>query len=420
VRARPPLGALALAVLACCPACSSAAPLVTFSPATVRLGVVYLGQRRTWPVVLANAGGPVTIASVELEGAGLSSTLALPRRVGGGSSTWFALTYAPPVAGLLSGRLILKDAAGRTLGSLAIAGEGVALDAGNSVSVAAYGARGDGEADDTAAFRAAARAAGRAHKVLYVPRPPGGDSYQLSGVVEIHGSVVGEPGPERPVIRMRGADGLGRPGGPDPHTIFYYRGDRSGTVIAGLHLDGGRDFPPRTRVYGMAEQSHGIALQDVSDVRIENNLIENTQGDAILIGGQPGTGPCADVEIVANVLRHPMRCAVFAADTRGLRVYLNQISKVVEYQSAMDFEPNQAPQADWDAEVAYNDFDATLDYDHGVITSTIATRIRAPGGNIRVHDNTGSPGRYSFHISLTAPQCRFSGDVIQDSISRAR
>jgi hypothetical protein len=394
---------------------------VVIDPPALRFGLVYLGGRRVYPVVVRNAGGAeVTIASVGIEGSGFSDTLGLPCRLAGGASAWFTVAYAPGGAGPARGAFTFKDAAGRVVGSLRATAEAVALDATNSVSVVAFGARGDGHTDDTGSFRAAARAAGEGGKVLYVPRPPGGQYYLFTGVVEIHGSMVGEPLGEKPEIRMQGANGQGHPGGADPYTLLYYKGNSAGTVIEGLHLDGGRPLAPHTHVYGMLEQSHGIALQDVSHVRIEDNLIENTQGDAILIGGEPGTHPCVDVEIVGNVLRHPMRCAVFAADTRGLKIYLNRISKVVEYQSALDFEPNQDPQSDWDAEVAYNDFDTTLRYDHGIITSTVATKISRPGGAIRVHDNWGASGRYSFSVNLTAPGSAWKDNLIQGSLLDSR
>jgi hypothetical protein len=220
--------------------------------------------------------------------------------------------------------------------------------------------------------------------------------------VRIYGSVVGQPGASKPEIRMYGANGTDAPNDASPYTIFYYKGNTSGTTIAGLHLNGGRSFAAGTNVYGQREQSHGLALQSVSDVWIENNLIENTQGDNILIGGEVGASPCVRVRVVNNVLRNAMRCAVFPGDTRWMQVFFNTISKVVEYQSAIDFEPNVTPQASWDAEIAYNDFGTTLRYDHITITSTAATNIASPGGRIRFHDNRGSTGAYSMYVNLSS------------------
>jgi hypothetical protein len=401
--------------------CATSVGSITADQARVDFEVVYVGQKRTYPIVIRNTGGAaVVISSVKVEGDGLSFTHALPRRVGRGASTWFTVTYAPRSAGVTSGAVSLQDGIGQAVALVGISGKAVALDASNSVSVASYGASGNGRTDDTMAFQAAARAAGSAGKVLYVRQPPGGEHYKLTGVVQIHGSVVGEPGSEKPEIRMYGANGSGRVGGADPYTVFYYKGNSAGTVITGLHLNGGRDFAPHTNVYGLPEQSHGIALQDVSNVRIENNVVENTQGDAVLVGGEPGTGPCSNVQIVDNVLRHPMRCAVSAMDTRRLKVFLNKISKLVEYQSAIDFEPNIVGQAVWDAEVAYNDFDKTLQHDHAIITSTIATKIPEPGGNIRVHDNWGARGKYSYYLDLTASGSVWQGNVIQASLPVSR
>lgn len=375
---------------------------VAAEPAALNLETVYAGQTRLYPVVVRNVtGSPVTIASARVSGGGLSHRLGLPRTLAAGASAWFGVAWTPAAAGALAGAIHLEDGSGAPLAVIPVTGAAAALDASNSVDVTAFGARGDGVTDDRAAFQAAAEAA--AGKVLYVPRPPGGQHYKLTGVVFLRGSAVGQPGGAKPEIRMVGANGVDNPGHASPHTIFYFKDSSAPTVITGLHLNGGRFFAAGTNVYGMAEQSHGIALQNVSNLHIENNLIENMQGDNILIGGEPGAGPCSNIRVIANVLRHPMRCAIFPGDTRGLRVYLNVIKKLVEYQSTIDFEPNLSPQASWDSEIAYNDFDETLRWDRAVMTSNYVTNIPAPGGDIRIHGNYGQPGRYSFFLDLVAP-----------------
>jgi Pectate lyase superfamily protein len=388
---------------------------VAASPASLALGTVYVGQTRAFSVVVRNvSGNSLTISSIAVSGSGLTEGLSLPATLAPGASAWFAVTFAPTSAGSLSGTLDVMDGA-TALAAIPVTATGVVLDSSNSVSVVDYGAKGDGVTDDRAAFQAAADAAGTA-KVLYVPQPPGGAYYSLSGVVLVQGSVVGQPGASRPELRMVGANGADNPGGASPYTILYYKGNTSGTVVAGLHLNGGRDFAAGTDVYGLGEQSHGLVLQDVSDAWIENNLIEATQGDSIQLGGEPGTSAVADVRVVNNVLHHPMRCAVFPGDTSGLQVFLNTISKVVEYQSSLDFEPNIDGQSDWNAEVAYNDFDLTLEHDHGVITSTIATGIPSPGGDINVHANWGAAGSYSFYVDLTPAGSAWSGNTIETSL----
>jgi hypothetical protein len=419
---------LALASLLNLIACEGASPRsrpdvrLSASPASVALDTVYVGHVRTYPVAVTNEGGSIAVASASVSSAELTANLHAPMTLERGASAWFTVTYAPSRPGRLQGSITLLDDGGRTILSLPVTAVAVALDSTSCVDVVAFGAKGDGASEDRAAFQAAADAAHLEGKALCVPQPPGGEHYKLTGYVRIYGSVVGEPGPEHPEIRMYGANGAANPGGIEPYTILSYEGNAAGTAITGLHLNGGRDFAPGTHVYGMAEYSHGIALQGVSNLWIEDNLIENTQGDAILVGGAGNIGPCTNVKIIRNVLRHPMRCAVFPGDTQGLRVYLNTISKAVEYQGAIDFEPNHPPQANWDAEVAYNDFDTTLQYDHAVIVSNLATKVSVPAGRLRVHDNWGTPGRYSFFVDLTVPATKRSahGNSIQRSLAAWR
>src|SRR5512138_3106757 len=67
------------------------------------------------------------------------------------------------------------------------------------VDVRAFGAVGDGVADDTAAFRAAAATG----KGLFVPRPP--VAYTVTGFIRLRSSIRGDG--SLPTIRMKGADG---------------------------------------------------------------------------------------------------------------------------------------------------------------------------------------------------------------------
>jgi hypothetical protein len=198
------------------------------------------------------------------------------------------------------------------------------------VDVRAFGAAGDGVADDTAAFRAAAATG----KNVFVPRPR--VAYRLTGPVRLASSIRGDG--SLPTLRMDGADG-----DPDQgiaHTLLVVDGYTGpGLTIRGLRLDGGWDGVGRA-----GEWSHCIRVTSSRNVTIEENVLERPYGDCVFIGhyadgDTPGFAPGL-VVVRNNLLSRPRRCAVAIVSGTDVRVEGNRIVKSNDYVAAVGLEPD--------------------------------------------------------------------------------
>src|SRR5438552_3871463 len=97
------------------------------TPASVSLGNVQVGTNQTQQVTITNSGGTiVTISQATTVGTGFSTTgLALPLALAAGQSQSFTVTFAPQVAGTVSGSISLaSDASNPTL-NVPLSGSGV-------------------------------------------------------------------------------------------------------------------------------------------------------------------------------------------------------------------------------------------------------------------------------------------------------
>jgi hypothetical protein len=249
------------------------------------------------------------------------------------------------------------------------------------VDVRAFGARGDGVADDTAAFRAAAATG----KSLFVPRPP--VAYVLTGFVALRASIRGDG--SLPLIRMRGADG-------DPDQGFArnmlvvdgYTGP--GLTVSGLHLDGGWDGRS-TR----GEWSHGVRVTSSRNVTIRGNIIERTYGDCVFVGHYAGPGSFAPANVVVegNLLSRPRRCCVAVVSGANVAIRGNRLVKTSHYVAAIDLEPDPLGYQRVDGVViADNDFDvAPIAFGGGAVSlhDPEGNRSAAPSGNVTVSGNHG-------------------------------
>jgi len=284
--------------------------------------------------------------------------------------------------------LVLAAAAVFVLGAAAPAFEATrwAPPPGDSgwVDVRVFGARGDGVADDTTAFRAAA-ATGRN---VFIPRPP--VAYVLTGFVALHASIRGDG--SLPLIRMRGADG-------DPDqgvarnmlVVDGYTGP--GLTVSGLHLDGGWDGRS-TR----GEWSHGVRVTSSRNVTIRGNVIERTYGDCVFVGhyASPGSFAPANVVVEGNLLSDPRRCCVAVISASGVVIRGNRLVKTSDYVAAIDLEPDPLGyQRVEGVTISDNTFDiAPLAFGAGAVSlhDPEGNGSAARSGNVTV---TGNRGRWT-------------------------
>ncbi len=242
--------------------------------------------------------------------------------------------------------------------------------------VTAFGARGDGMSDDTAAFRAAAATG----KPIWIPRPPA--HYRLSGTVNLVNGIHGDG--SMPRIRMYGSTG------DYAHTMFVFN-QAIGTAAApiemnGLWLDG--QWDGTTKPAG--EWTFLVQVARSSYVEIHGNVIANPKGDCIYVGSETlrPTGTSDHVDIHDNKLWKPYRCAIAIISATNGTIVNNQITKTNSYVNAVDFEPNNNTVEyvrDWT--VSGNWFNSTL---RGAVSAR-RTNASAPwSGNLSLTSDHGT------------------------------
>jgi len=186
------------------------------------------------------------------------------------------------------------------------------------VDVRAFGAKGDGKTDDTAALQ-------KAHEAgmpVYYPKAP--EFYRITSTISVRGSVFGE----NAQIRFT-QDGSGRT------TIFKVIRNESPIEFSGLVLDG------EYRTGANSEFSHGIELYAAKDIHIHRNIIQNVYGDCVYLGSYQSAFACTNVVIENNFLSNPRRCNVAVVCASDVMIRDNLISKVNDYVCAIDLEPNR-------------------------------------------------------------------------------
>lgn len=234
------------------------------------------------------------------------------------------------------------------------------------VDVRSLGAAGDGIADDTAAFRAAAATG----KNIFVPRPK--VAYRVTGFVALRTSIRGDG--SLPTIRMDGADG--DPDQGHARNILVVHGYTGpGLTVRGLRLDGGWDGEA-----ARGEWSHCIRVTSSRNVVIEGNVLERAYGDCVFIGHYAGTSPSfppRDVVVRNNTLSRPRRCAVAIVSGAGVTVEGNRIVKSNDYVAAVDLEPDP---------LGYQRVDGVTIADNAFDVAPIAWG----GGAVSLHDPLGN------------------------------
>jgi hypothetical protein len=197
-----------------------------------------------------------------------------------------------------------------------------------SVSVVAYGAVGNGSTDDTPAFRAAAATG----KTLWIPQPPSGSFYKLTGRIDLSQSVYGDG---RPLIKMTNPPGARNGASLSSGTIFEFDGC-SNLVIQSVHLNGGWAEIGSPTTY---EWSHGIQMRQCSNMLVDRCIIENCYGDGILVGGE-GWNMSTGITIQNSMFYTCMRCCVSNVGSDGWTVNNCYLEKTNTYQGTIDCEPS--------------------------------------------------------------------------------
>ncbi|RKN74874.1 hypothetical protein [Paenibacillus ginsengarvi] len=241
-----------------------------------------------------------------------------------------------------------------------------------------YGAVGDGTADDTAGFQAAAATG----KPILVPAPSA--YYKLSAPVELTNSIFGVGMPE---IRMDGPNGqLAK----RMFLIVGYQG--GGLAVSGLYLNGGYS----TGTAG--EWSHLVYVSYSKNVYVHNNWLHAPYGDCVYIGSDYAA-PCENVQVRENVLSNRRRCAVAVVSGRKVRIACNVISDPYPYVAAIDLEPNSSSTGSdlvEDVWIEGNEF-----YSEIYFVNSYNPNAAYPNRRITIAGNKGKSS-YLFRCSTTA------------------
>jgi hypothetical protein len=288
------------------------------------------------------------------------------------------------------------------------------------VNVRAFGAVGDGVADDTAAFRAAAATG----KDVFVPRPP--VAYRLTAFIPLRSSIRGDG--SLPTLRMDGADG-------DPDqgfrrnllVIHGYTGP--GLTVSGLRLDGGWDGQGRS-----GEWSHTVRVTSSRNVTIEDNVLERPYGDCVFVGhyadGPAPAFPPSGIVVRNNTLSRPRRCAVAIVSGTGVAVLNNRIVKANDYVAAIGLEPDPLGYQHVDGvTIAGNVFDvAPIAHGGGAVSlnDPLGNEAAPRSGNVTIAGNHGRWTPAAGYLRLpgsgglvgVVPHLPWSNVVVKENVLR--
>lgn len=291
----------------------------------------------------------------------------------GGSVTSSGLYTAPSTEGTY--HVLVASAADPARASTATVNVKASPAPTASVNPVDYGAVGDGVADDTAAFQAAADT----RKPLRVVAPK--VRYRLTTGVKIYNSVEGDG--SMPTLRLENPSG---DWGDSMLQVVNYTG--AGLTISGLHLDGGWTGS------SSGEHSSGVHVAGSQNVTIEGMLLENFLGDGIYVGGGGFTrNQSRTVVIRNNDIRNPRRCTVAIIHVDGLQVTQNKLSKSNNFVANIDIEPNPNG-IDIATNVTVDGNTFTAPNDNAISLYHSTSWPTPPGGlvgkNIRISNNTGA------------------------------
>ena len=205
----------------------------------------------------------------------------------------------------------------------------------SQLNILDFGAKQDGVTDNTEVFKKAC-ATGRP---ILVPNQNNME-YIISERINITNNIVGVGYPK---IRMKPKNSQTNIYDSGKSIIIQVLNQSKDIIINGLHLIGNYDTIATT------EHSHGIAISSTDNVKVFDNIIENTQGDCIYVGNHSFTegvehikDSCDNVKIYNNRLINPYRCCVANVSTQNLIIENNYMNKKNNYVACIDNEPNIA------------------------------------------------------------------------------
>jgi polygalacturonase len=319
-------------------------------------------------------GGSRSFAATVTGSANTAVTWSVQEGSAGGSVTSAGVYTAPATAGTY--HVVARSQADTTKSASATVTVST-VATGDFVDPKTYGAVGDGVADDTAAFQAAANT----RKPLRITAPR--VRYRITNGIRVYNSVQGDG--SMPQIRLDNPSG---DWGDSILQVVNYTG--AGLTISGLHLNGGW-----TGVES-SEHSSGVHIGGSHNVTVEGMRLEAFRGDGVYVGGGGFTREQSrNIVIRNNQISTVRRCAIAVIHVNGLQITGNSLSKANTYVTTIDIEPNpNGIDNVWNARIEGNTF-TSLDA-IAVMLYHAAGAAYPPGGvggNITISNNGGDVAR---------------------------
>jgi hypothetical protein len=196
------------------------------------------------------------------------------------------------------------------------------------VTDVAYGAKGDGVTDDSAAVQAAATAASAASGVLYFPP---GATFLINSTVAL-GSNTTLKG--KGVIKS-GITGTGHVAG-----FLFYATELSGIVFDGLIINGNA----QTSAYNGTAYPGILGCFSSDNVVVKDCHVYDSDGDCLYFGLTSGAAQNTNIRVHDNLLENARRDGIALTCGIGVEITNNRILET--YGIGIDIEPNAGETVD--------------------------------------------------------------------------
>lgn len=218
---------------------------------------------------------------------------------------------------------------------------------GDTISVASFGAKGDGITDDSDAFQRAMNT----RKVVVIPATS--KFYNIGKTVRVYNSVLGI---NKPVLRanpynLKYAPKTSKEWG---KLMIFHIGNRIGEApmeISNIVFEGNYNNGKIPN-----EHNHLINISSSENITIKNNVMKNAAGDAISVtffnfGYEPYLRSySSDINIINNAIENPYRCGVAVISGRKISIENNKIFKSNNYVNPIDLETEN-----WEKTIMYGE-----------------------------------------------------------------